>query len=645
MDLQAPTDKQKNLEYRLKVLRRGKEDEGFARSVRQMLAECTPETIRWWLTTFCWIYDPMRITGMVMPFIVWDFQFTDIITPQVKHINIGEDILFKKSRKMGFTWTTIGVLCNYFLFYPEPFSSMLISRNENLVEDPGDPDALFWKFDYLIKRQPLWLVPGRDTILSKGKRKLHRENSRNGAVTDGEATTQHMSAGGRRNVIMLDEFARVERGVDSAALNATRDATPCRIFGSTTEGRGTEFYKIEQSGTTACIYTHWSKHPEHSKGLYKVRPDGTIEHLDNFEGKVKLYRGAKETESGEKEEVTEEFYYPDDYPFRSAVNDSAIERQYRLRSPWFDSQCNRRPSVQEIARALEMDDGKAGEGFFDEMVLERVKENHAQPPLHVGYIDHAYNYVTETVEVGEGFVEDHERGNLMLWCELMPDGRPPQLAKYVMGCDISRGTGASNSTVAIYNAVTKEQVGEVATPHMNEQDFAQYVVAIAKWFGGVINPVINWEVNGPGNNFGPELKKLGWYHIHRGARTGQKKLVEGWHSNTASQPREFSQLRSALARGEILPKSKMFLDECAEYVTDNVGRLIISRVAEASSGARESHGDRVTGHVCAMLAMEGIDTTINPVMAANPPEGSIAWLEQREKRMERQNDPWEPIYG
>jgi hypothetical protein len=539
---------------------------------------------------------------------------------------------------MGFTWTTIGVLVNYFLFYPEAFSSMMISRNEGRVETRGDPDCLFWKFDYLIKDQPLWLLPQRDWILARAT-KLHRENPENGAVCDGEATTQHMSAGGRRNVIFLDEFARVERGLDTKALSATRDATNCRIFGSTSEGRGTEFYNIEHSHTTACVYIHWSKHPENGRGLYKERADGSIELLDDFKGRVRLYRGVDE----KKNPIVEYYDYPDDYPFTDAVNDKAISHEYRIRSPWFDSQCNRRPSVQEIAQQLEMNDGKAGDSFFDDMVLERIMEEYCKNATHIGKLHYSYNPHSKTVQLHEeAFRESPERGFLQIWGQLNSEGKLPQMTNYVIGCDISRGNGASNSTMAVYDVNTAEQVAEAANPNMSPDAFAQFVVAFCKWIGGVRPPVLNVEVNGPGALFVKEVSNLGYPHIYMGSRKTTSDKY-GWHSNPKSKLALFGDMRSALARGELLPKSRLFVEECREYVQDSTGKLVIARVADKSSGAREAHGDRVVAHATAFQALQTATPVHNTEYMADPPWGSMAWLEQRERRLKSEDALWDPI--
>jgi len=629
-ELKIPFDYHKNLEYRSWILQKGRDDSGFARSLRQMLAECSAETISWWMSVFCYTYNPMFIKKMRVPFILWDFQISDIIEPIVKHINMGEDLLCKKSRKMGFTWTSLGVLTAFFLYYPEPFSSLLISRGEKLVDSTGNPDSLFWKVKYLIGDQPLWLLPSRDDIIRRSV-KCHMDNPENGAVMDGEATTKNMSAGGRRNVIFLDEFARVERGLDTKALSATRDATPCRIFGSTSEGRGTEFYNIEQGGTTACIYIHWSKHPEGRKGLYKERADGTVEVIDDYEGEVELYRGTDDN----KDVVVEKHAFPDNYPFLAAVNDPELRRAYPLRSPWFDSQCNRRPSIQEIAQQLEMDDGKAGVGVFDDMVLDRVEEKDCMDPIVVGRLPWKYNPHTETVEYME--FEPSPDGDMGLWCELGSGGRPPQLARYVLGCDISHGTGASNSTAVAYNVVTGEQVLEYATPHKTPEQFAQVVVAICKWLGGIGETLLCWEKNGPGSNFGMELHKLGWHKVYREGKT------TGWHSNTGSKREVMSDLRSSLARGDCVPRSHAFLQEARQYIEDDVGNIIIARVADMKSGAREAHGDRVIAHAICNMMFHKVSKKIDAHLVLSPPEGSWEWRRRRREKKKRNREYWSAV--
>lgn len=639
MDLVAPKDPRENMEYRIEILRKGRDDKGFAKAMRQMLGEPDPEMIRWWISTFCWAYHPMDMENMRRPYIVWDFQLEKIIKPEVDHIQRGSDLLVKKTREMGFTWTTLATLCYYFLYSNEPFASLLISRRESLVDNPGNPDSLFWKLDYMIQDQPNWLLPQKEDIFKK-RRKLHHYNSVNGAVTDGEATTENMAAGGRRNVIFLDEFSRVQRGLDTKALSATRDATPCRIFGSTSEGRGTEFWNIEQSRKVACVYIHWSEHPDKKEGLYKETRGGDIQKLDDFRGEVELHRGTEKTEGGDTIDKVETVKFPEEYPFDSAVNDPALRNAYRLRSPWFDSQCNQRSSLQEIAQQLEMDDGRAGEGFFDELVLERLKENHGRDPDYVGNIDFDYRADTDSVVLKGGFIEEPVNGIVKVWGDLM-NNRLTQATKYVVGCDISRGSGASNSTLVAYNARTKMQVIEVATPNMTPEEFARLSVAICLWIGGVRQPYLNFEVNGPGVLFHKEVIKLRYYSLFKMKRaSGEEKY--GWHNNRSVRYRAFGDLRSDLARGNVVPVSKDFLTECGEYVIDGTGDLVIGRISDKNTSAREAHGDRVVAHVCARMALEKSGPVIDNEWMPDPPKGSIAWWEQRERRIKSGKERWAP---
>ncbi|MFI7879908.1 terminase, partial [Acinetobacter baumannii] len=72
----------------------------------------------------------------------------------------------------------------------------MLSRNEDYVDKKGDPKALFWKLDYMIKKDPEWLQP------KINRTKLHIENMDNGSTIEGESTTQRAGRGGRFTLIL-----------------------------------------------------------------------------------------------------------------------------------------------------------------------------------------------------------------------------------------------------------------------------------------------------------------------------------------------------------------------------------------------------------------------------------------------------------
>lgn len=295
-----PKEIKANLEWRSNVMRRVIKD---PKCVEFYKEACANDPL-FFLNGFGWTYNPKRLVhGKVrakVPFILYPFQeeaILDLFDSIADH-----DILVEKSRDMGASWCCVSVNA-WCWMYVDGFSGLFVSRVDEYVDKAGNPKAMFWKFDYLMKNLPNWLKPvGYSESIHRTKN--HVENPSNSAVIDGEATTKRTARGDRRTVITLDEFAAVDEG--DSVLSATRDATDSRWFNSTPDGINNAFYKMRQTSIKK-IRMHWTVHPEKAKGLYTIDKDGLLKVLDHKN-------------------------YPIDY---KPILDG------KVRSPWYDDQCAR----------------------------------------------------------------------------------------------------------------------------------------------------------------------------------------------------------------------------------------------------------------------------------------------------------------
>lgn len=594
-----PKEPLANLNFREELVRLGCSDKDTANDLWIM---CARDPL-FYANAFCWTYDPRPKHGRstVLPLITYEFQ-DEAIFEILDAIRNGEDLGIEKSRDMTATWTIL--FCYEYLWHFEDLQSFLmVSRKEEYVWKANDPKTLFWKLEFLLKHQPLWLQP----VFTPAKLQIH--NSETDSTIDGESTTGDVARGDRRTSIMLDEFGSVKPDEADKVLDAVPDAANCCIFNSTPKGASNAFYKkITQPGVRKLRF-HWSIHPDKNKGLYT-----------SYNGVVKILDKAYEFPPGYEFVTSGDLFFGDG----------------KVRSPWFDRECARRGSRKTVAQELECDYQAADSQFFDVPVIER-RLREASAPLKRGELE----YDLESCEF-RSFRAD-PKGKVLLWTELDGRGLPPK-DEFAVGADISTGTGASNSVLNVKRRRTGETVCEVVTPHMLPEKFARLAMAVCHWFSSQSGEpaYLIWEDNGPGNGFGKVIVEAGFrnFFFRQNERSMGKKQsdVPGWWSSPESKLALLVDFRDALARGDCVERSIEMLEECRFYV-HHLGGVEHSAAISSDdpSGARSNHGDRV---IAAALAWKGVKEFAG-VLEAEQSEiraGINSFAARRAKHEERKRD-------
>lgn len=565
----VPKDPRKNILFRRELIHRGFRDAGYARAVREICAQ----DVLFYINTFGVTYDPRVVTCPALPFITYDFQ-DELVNEINRAIDSGlsEDILVEKSRDMGVSWDCLFAIEHRWHFMSLQ-SFVLGSRTEDYVDKAGNPKSLFWKIDFMHKYQPTWLLPTGRHLGSKDPNRTHMRltNADNGSMLDGEASGSNFARGDRRTAAFMDEFAADERGAETAAASA--DSSPVRIFNSTPQGTGNEFYRIRDTPGAATVLTyHWSRHPEKSKGLYKSK-DGLLDILD------------------------ENYIFPDDYAF---ICDD------KLRSPWYDRECKRRPEWQ-VAQELDINYQGAGKQFFKVDVLDEAIEEYCSRPIYEGEV----YFHTESNDTSVTFRE-HVGGRLKIWCVLDAKRKPDANYNYTIGCDIATGKGgtlSTNSVASITNNLTGEQVAEFASNTMIPTEFAEYAVALCRMFHGAY---LIWEDNGPGGEFAKKVKQLRYPYIYyrrnnEKSKVTGKRHVAGWWSNGNTKRELLSNFQDKLNTKRYIARSASMVEECKDYVFDK-GRIVHSHskgsASPDDSEIGDNHGDRVIAAALTVHAIE-----------------------------------------
>lgn len=580
-----PKDYERNLLFRRELLMAAEAEPHLQTIIRTACAR----SLLFWINATCFTYRqkfadadgnerPIEPGKAHWPMTTWPYQDHALLQIE-SHINQGKDLLIDKSRDMGATWLCSLVMLHQFL-YCENRNFLMLSRKEDLVDKPGNPDSLFWKLDYVIKHLPRWLVPAID------RSSLHFGNATLNSTIDGESTTGDASQGGRRTAILLDEFARVQDGF--GILNATADTTACRIFNSTPNGMGTAFSTLRFSGKIDVLELHWSIHPEKGRNRREV--------ADPMTGAVKFT------------------------------------------SPWYENECDRRVSKREIAENLDIDHHASGNMFFDSQVITNHARKYSRPPLAIGHIryegffhpEHVEKKITARETRGlqfESLAAYPKQGCWRLWLDLDEEtGRPRQDTRYVFAADIGAGVGASNSVISVGDLDDRRKVAEFVSCYLKPADLAMVCMQAMLWFGGDCGwPFHIWERNGPGGAYTHEIIRIGWssFYYMRQTDTRSRKVSDkpGWLSTRANKQMVLETYGKALARDEFANPSAEAINEAQGYVYYESGGIGPANMVEEAEGAREAHGDRV---IADMLLNWGFREAPKYRAAdAPPPQGSM----------------------
>ena len=201
-------------------------------------------------------------------------------------------------------------------------------------------------------------------------------------------------------------------------------------------------------------------------------------------------------------------------------------------------------------------------------------------------------------------------------------------------CDISAGTGASNSVASGWDNLTTEKILEYSNANIRPEQFAKLAVALAKWLG---NAFLIWESNGVGRQFGSRVMELhyGNVFLKKNEESIGRKVsnIPGWFATKESKIVLLGAYRDSIEGDKCINRSTEALQETLEYVFSQDGSVDHAKASDKRdpSGARSNHGDRV---IADALGVKGISERPTKSASESPkvPIGSLAW--RREMRAE-----------
>lgn len=617
-----PKDVRENALVRRRLLDDARRVPGAAAAMKAACAE----DILFYVNAFCWTYDPRLEGSKVVPFVTYPYQ-DDALVKMLRCVEEGRDAAIEKSRDMGATWL-IMVLAEYVWHFRKMTSSLVVSRNEDYVDAPGDPKSLFWKIDFLHDHQPKWLMPR-----GVSRRSMHLDSSDTGSIIDGESTTGDVGRGDRRTFMVLDEFAAFETAAGFNALKSSRDVTKCRLFNSTPKGSANAFFEVIHKTSAQIIDMHWSLHPEKNRGLYRS--------VKGERGKMQLelqsdWRGMVEVaEKGSR--VVKCVAFPEDYPF---ILDG------KTRSPWYDRECSRAVSSAEIAQELDIDFIGSDYQFFDQTAIHAYIDRWCMEP------DSAGDFEIDSEMCSVIRYTRNVKGRFVFFEPLGRDDRVDRERRFVIGVDVAAGTGASDSTMECYDAKTREKVFDYANPSILPDDFGRLVVAVARYFN---DATVVPDRSGPtGETMVRRMMNSGYGNIYR--RRNVRKVgapvtdEPGVYLNPSMRATILYQYRDAIGQASIINRSQVAMEETLKFICKVDGSVEHSAAANTNdpSGARANHGDRVIGDALAWLGLSEIGVAESSG-ESEPPTDSVAWrMREAERELERRRagrrlgEEWSP---
>ena len=481
----------------------------------------------------------------LVPFIPWKAQ-AEMIYQMVAAVESGQDICVAKSRETGVSVISTAISVWGWLF--KKWDVLLCSRTEALVDRSGDPDTLFAKVEHVLKYlPPQWLPCPLQDLQAGGKRRRHciLEHPDGNAIT-GEATTSHIGRGARKTVVVFDEAAsqdRFESGWRSAAdTAASRWAVSTHLVGSYFTNTLWETAKSTES-PVPILLTYVDDPQKSAGGSWTIDPDGSV--------------------TGD--------------PGRSYYW-----------SPWLELQRKRR-DVHDLRENVLALPSSQGRGFFPVVDTERQRQ-HIQKPRRCNVVD--------------GKLVDSPTGHWRIFME------PDENSNLVAFMDPAYGTGSANACIVMMDTNLREVVATYVDPTCPPYDLSREIVMAARsWARGRSDMLIGWEVNGPGSSMHHDFERLRWYNVFHHKRLGQRVETRtkrvGWTSTRVTKRVLFSDLARALADDTVVCPDEEIIDELDSTVVYKDGSLGPARLeVDASSGAREAHGDRVVAFAGAVMLLE-----------------------------------------
>ena len=315
------------------------------------------------------------------------------------------------------------------------------------------------------------------------------------------------------------------------------------------------------------------------------------------------------------------------------------DKNGRWRSPWYDNECIRRAHPVEIATQLDIDYQGSAYPFFDTKKLDELRRDYCREPDHVG-----------TLHVDPGHqprFEEDDVGPLKLWVDVGEDGEV--IARdYVIGADISQGTGASESALVVGDRMSGEKVAELCSNQISAHKFAELAVALCRMFSGPggRGAYLIWEATGPGRTFGKSIIEdchYGNIYFATKSDTIRKRITDkpGWFSTGDGKRDLLSDYRELLFSKRFINPSFKSLEQAGEFIFLPNGKIehggALNTIDPSDKG--DNHGDVVIADALVAKILKEREQKPKTV-ETGPPVMSFAWRRREYDRELAASEEW-----
>lgn len=604
LDWRPPKDQVENLYYRAFVYELAEKDAKFR---EDLFILCTRDIV-FWFDTFVWTEDAEVEDGSLLPLILFPAQ-EKVVLGILKAAKKREPVGWEKGRRQGASWVLMGLATWAWQFRPGTKIGVA-SRTEDDVDKAGDPQALFWKIDFILDHQPSWLKPRMQADDRRTRMFVNREN---GSTIKGSTTQPNMFRGAGLWILIVDEAGAIETLRE--AFSSVMIASQCWVLSSTSVGEREPF----SDGVDRAKYkfvTPWTDFPPQRAGMYRA-----------FLDRVDI--------------IDKDYRFPEGYEFI---------RDGRLRSVFFDKKWRDfGGNERRIAQELECSRQGASANVFPPEVIDRLVAESTEP-VWKGDLEFDHDTLRPIRLV------QRENGPLWLWVHPDMDGLIPRAGRFVMGSDIAQGRvgtldsqgqyqaaeAPSRSVNSVMSLATSEKVAQYVTSLMPPHDFALLSIAMTYLFGGEEESCLHiWDAGGPGHAYGIVVLERGsgyvWYR--RNENRADKKLSgdPGIYLNAPAFRRTvFTTYSDALDKALYTNRCKSSLVECRGYKETPARRIVhVASEVDDPQMSGENHGDMVIADMISYWAgRDLVDPSISMDVAEAPPTRrfSRAWRDQNAER-------------
>lgn len=197
-------------------------------------------------------------TSKVIPFITRGYQ-DKLVLDTIKYLG-RQDIVIPKSRETGISWMIGGALAAWDWNFHEQTHIGFVSKDLLSANNPDDPDALFSKFEFLLKRLPFWLLSPSDYERNITKNTF--KNLKNNSSLTAYAAKADIGRGGRKAQSLTSRILTPAGWTTMGELHVGqaimgRDGTPQFVMAIHPQGE-LELFEVEFSdgSKTECCDDH-----------------------------------------------------------------------------------------------------------------------------------------------------------------------------------------------------------------------------------------------------------------------------------------------------------------------------------------------------------------------------------------------------